>query len=113
MSYHFILTRASLVPQMGKNLPAEREIWVQSLGWKNLLEKRIAIHFSILAWRISSMEEPGGYSPWGHKESYTTERLTLTLLRRATKKKKTLMVKIVGKDVEKLEPLYSSNGNVK
>ena len=76
------------MPQIGKNLPAEREIWVQSLGWKNPLEKRIAIHFSILAWRISSMEEPGGYSLWGHKESYTTERLTLSLLRRATKKKK-------------------------
>ena len=52
MSYHFILTRASLVPQMGKNLPAERDIWVQSLGWKNPLEEGTATHSSILAWRI-------------------------------------------------------------
>ena len=71
----------------------------------------IAIHSSILAWRISSTEGPDGYSPWGHKESNTTERLTLSLLRRDTKKR--LMVKSVGKDVEKLEPLYSAYGNVK
>ena len=87
MTYHFVLTRAFLLPQMVKNLLVVREMQVQSLGWKDPLEKRIAIHSSILAWRISSMEEPGGYSPWGHKWSYTTEKLTLSLLRRATKKK--------------------------
>ena len=44
---------ASLVAQMVKNSPAVRETWVQSLGWEDPLEKGIAIHSSILAWRIS------------------------------------------------------------
>ena len=43
--------RASLVAQPVKNLPAIQEIWVQSLGWEDPLEKGIAIHSSILAWR--------------------------------------------------------------
>ena len=38
----------------------------------------MATHPSILAWRIPWTEEPGGYSPWGRKESDTTERLTHT-----------------------------------
>ena len=37
----------------------------------------MATHSSILAWKIPWMEEPGGYSPWGHKESDTTEQLML------------------------------------
>ena len=44
---------ASLVAQLVKNLPAMQETWVQSLGWEELLEKGMATHFSILAWRIS------------------------------------------------------------
>ena len=44
---------ASLVAQLGKNLPAMRETWVQSLGWEDPLEKGKATHSSILAWRIS------------------------------------------------------------
>ena len=43
---------ASLVAQLVKNLPAMRETWVQSLDWEEPLEKRKAIHSSILAWRI-------------------------------------------------------------
>ena len=43
---------ASLVAQLVKNLPAVQEIWVQSLGWEDPLEKRKATHSSILAWRI-------------------------------------------------------------
>ena len=38
----------------------------------------MATHSSILAWRIPWTEEPGGYSPWGCKESDTTEQLTLS-----------------------------------
>ena len=38
--------------QTGKNLPAMQETWVLSLGWKDPLEKRVATHSSILAWRI-------------------------------------------------------------
>ena len=43
---------ASLVAQLVKNLPVIREIWVQSLGWEDPLEKGKATHSSILAWRI-------------------------------------------------------------
>jgi len=42
-------TRASLVAQMLKNLPGMQETWVQSLDWKDPLEKEMALHFSILA----------------------------------------------------------------
>ena len=44
---------ASLVAQMVKILPAMLETWVQSLGWEDPLEKRMATHSSILGWRIS------------------------------------------------------------
>ena len=65
---------------MVKNLPAMRETWVQSLGWEDHVEKGMATHFSILTWRIPWIEEPDGlFSPWGHKELDTTERLTLSL----------------------------------
>ena len=49
----------SLVAQTVKHLPTMRETWVQSLGWEDLLEKEIAIHSSILAWKIPWTEEPG------------------------------------------------------
>ena len=64
---------ASLVAQIVKNLPAMQETQVQSLGWEDPLEKGMATHCSILAWRIPWTEEPGGYSPWGHKESDMTK----------------------------------------
>ena len=51
---------ASLVAQMVKNLPSLQETWVQSLGWEDPLEKGMATHSSILAWRIPWTEEPGG-----------------------------------------------------
>ena len=60
---------------MVKHLSTMREIWVQSLGREDPLEKEMATHSSILAWRIPWTEEPVGYSPWGRKESDTTERL--------------------------------------
>ena len=44
---------------MAKNLPAMQETWVQSLGQEDFLEKEMATHFSILAWRIPWTEEPG------------------------------------------------------
>jgi len=50
--FHYRLLRASLIAQLVKNLPAMRETWVQSLGWEDLLEKGMATHSSILAWRI-------------------------------------------------------------
>ena len=59
---------------MVKNLAAKQEIQFQSLGWENPLEKEMATHPSILAWRIPWTEEPVDYSPRGHKELDTTER---------------------------------------
>ena len=56
---------------MVKNLHAMQETWVQSLGWKDLLENGMATHSSILAWRIPQTEESG--CPWGCKELDTTE----------------------------------------
>ena len=55
-----IILRASLVAQMVKNLPAMLELRVQSLGQKDLLEKGMAPHSSILAWEMPWTEEPGG-----------------------------------------------------
>ena len=80
---------------MVKNPTAKQETWVQSLGREDPLEKEMATHSSILAWRIPWTEEPGkgngkplqysclenpmdrgawqGYSSWGLKESDMTE----------------------------------------
>ena len=51
------------------------ETWVRSLGREDPLEKEMATHSSILAWRIPWTEELGGLQSTGHKESDTTERL--------------------------------------
>ena len=53
------LLRASLVARSGKNLPAVQETWVQSLGWEDPLEKEMATHSSILAWKIPWTGESG------------------------------------------------------
>ena len=57
-----------------KDLPAMQETRVQSLGWEDLLEKGMAIPFSILVWRIHGQRSLVGNNPWDHKESETTER---------------------------------------
>ena len=54
------LGQASLVTQMVKNLPVRQETRVGSLGWEDPLEKEVATHSRILAWRIPWTEEPGG-----------------------------------------------------
>ena len=51
--------------QTVKNLPAVQETWVQSLVWDDPVEKGMAIHWSILAWRIPWREEPGGLQSMG------------------------------------------------
>ena len=53
------------VAQRLKHLPAMRETWVRSLGWEDSLEKEMATHSSILAWRIPWIEEPGGLQSTG------------------------------------------------
>ena len=55
----------SLVAQRLKHLPAMRETWFRSLGWEDPLEKEMATHSSILAWRIPWMEEPSGLQSTG------------------------------------------------
>ena len=56
---------ASLVAQMVKNLSAMQVTWVQSLGWEDPLEKGMATHSSILAWRILWTVKPGRLQSMG------------------------------------------------
>ena len=68
---------------MVKNIPvnAGDAMQIPSLGWKGPLEEKMAMHSSILAWRIPWTEEPGGlYSLWACKESNTTEQLHTSCL---------------------------------
>ena len=68
---------ASLVAQSGKNPPAMQETQVRSLGQEDPLEKGMATHSSILAWRIPSGQRSlAGCSPQGRRESDTPERLS-------------------------------------
>ena len=60
-----------LVAQMVKRLPTMWETWVQTLGWEDPLEKEMATHSSILAWKIPWTEEPGGLTVHGVAESQT------------------------------------------
>ena len=53
---------------------------VQSLDWEDTLEKEMATHSSILAWKSYGQRSLAGYSPWGHKESDTTEPLHLIFI---------------------------------
>ena len=59
---------------MVNNLLAMQETWVQSRGGEETLEKEMATHSSILAWRFPWTEEPGGHSPWGGTELDMTEQ---------------------------------------
>ena len=64
----------SPLAQTVKRLSTMQETGVQSLGWEDPLEKEMAIHSRTIAWKIPWTEEPGRlYSPWGLKESDTTE----------------------------------------
>ena len=73
-----IYLAASLVAQTVKHLPAMQETRVQSLGWEDPLEKEMATHSSILAWKIRWMEEPGrlqsiGLQRVGHDFTFTVK----------------------------------------
>ena len=59
------MSRDSLVAEMIKSPPATRETCVQFLGGEDPLEKEMAAHSSVLAWRIPGMEEPGGLQSMG------------------------------------------------
>ena len=57
--------------QLVRNLPTMRETWVRSLGWEDPLEKGMATHSGILAWKIPWTEEPGGPQSMGVIKSQT------------------------------------------
>jgi len=60
---------------MVKHVPTMRETWVRSLGREDLLEKEMATHSSILAWKIPWMEKPGRLQSIGSQSLDTTEQL--------------------------------------
>ena len=60
-----------------KNLPAKQETQVQSLGWEDPLEEKMAIHSSILAWEVTCTEKRGRLQPWGCKEWDTTDHASM------------------------------------
>ena len=78
MGCHFLLSEL-LWWLTVKNLPATQETWVQSLNQQEPLGKGMAAYSSFLAWRILWTEEAGRLQSRGHKESDTTEQLTLSL----------------------------------
>ena len=72
VGHDFVTTPPPPVIELGscsgsvvKNLPAMQETWVRSLSWEEHLEKEMATHSSILAWRIPWTEEPGGLQSTG------------------------------------------------
>ena len=66
---------ASLVAQTVKNLPVMQETWLQSLGWEDPLEKEMATHFTILAWRIP-MDRGAGQATTVHGVAKSRTRLS-------------------------------------
>ena len=71
----WFLLRFNLVAQSVKNLPAMQGTWVPSLGQEDPLEKEMATHSSMLAWRTPWTEKPGRLQSMGLQESDTTEPL--------------------------------------
>ena len=74
--YYITYLSLLMVAPTVKNLPAMQETWVQSLGREDSLEKGMATHSSILAWRIPGTEELGWLQSMGVVELDTTEQLT-------------------------------------
>ena len=66
-----------MLAQMVKNLPAVQEIHVQSLGREDPLQKGMATHSSILAWRIPWAEEPGRQQSMGSQKSWTQQQICI------------------------------------
>ena len=68
--------------------PAMQEKWVQALGQEDLLEKEMATHSSNLPGKFHGLRSLVGYSPWGRKESDTTEQLHLVFFRSSRERTK-------------------------
>ena len=91
----FLDTWASLVAQMVKNPPAVQETWVRTLGWKDILEKGMSAHSSILARRIPWTEEPGGLQSTGSQRvehDRATNTVTVILRYRGVKLPKAIQL---------------------
>ena len=73
MGITFDITWSSLVAQTVKNPPAMQETWVPSLGWEDPLDKGMATTPVFWPGEFHGQRSLMGYSPLGHKESYTTE----------------------------------------
>ena len=82
----------SLVAQRVKCLPTMQETWVQSLGWEDLLEKEMATHSSILAWKIPWTEEPGRLQKSQTQMSDFT--FTFTFMAESEEELKSLLMKL-------------------
>ena len=67
----YLIVRASPIAQSVNHLPTMQETQVQSLGQEDLLEKEMATHFSIFAWKIPWTEEPGSLQLMGVTKSWT------------------------------------------
>ena len=87
----------SLVAQPVKNLPAMQATQVRSLGWELPLEKGMATHSSILAWKIPWTDEPGGLQLWGRRVRHnwgTKNNTPQLLMRKNQTRRKDLQLKI-------------------
>ena len=78
MVFPVVMYGCSLVAQRLKCLPTMQETWVRSLGWENPLEKEMATHSSIFAWRILWTEEPGGLQSMGSQSQTHLSNFTFT-----------------------------------
>ena len=70
MAYFILMSVQILMVQVVMNIPAMKETWIWSLDWEDPLEKGMAPHSSILAWKIPWTEGPDGYSPWIARARY-------------------------------------------
>ena len=103
------LEGASLVSQTVKDPPAMQETWVQSLGQEDPLEKGMAIHSSILTWRIPWTEEPGGLRSMGSQSNQHITTLPLEKLGRSVlNKRHVLWVDKLRKDSASSRPQLST-----
>ena len=96
-SYKQLPCRASLIVQSVRNLPAVQETLVQSLGQKDPLEKEMATHSRILAWKISGTQEPGGLQSMGSQRVWHDWATNTYLLTNSWKKKRSERQKRKGK----------------
>ena len=102
-----VLLRTSLVAQTVKRLPIMRETWVRSLGQEDPLEKEMAAHSSILAWKIPWTEEPGRLQSMGSQRVRHNWATSLTHSRTLIIDPVSLFALATGKHRNILQPNFS------